>query len=486
MIDVCLLLEGSYPYVAGGVSTWVHELISTMKNIRFGIVFLGAAPDPTRTLKYEIPNHVIYFKEIYLHDYNLTPYRKRDPNKNDYLLLEQFYEEIFQKKYDLFPEFARRFRGEECCFDLQTFFSSEEVWNLLKKFYNRYGEESSFIDFFWTWRGTHLPLLQVLSGLLPAAKIYHSVSTGYAGLLGSIVKSLYGKKFLLTEHGIYTHERLLEISQASWIYEKEKKNFRAAKDLSLLKRWWIAMFQAISRLTYQNADQIYTLFEGNKIREMAEGADPDKISLIPNGIDLKLYGKLSREKKKNKQIGFIGRVVSIKDVKTFIQAAKMVLQNFPSAQFYIVGPTDEEPFYFEECQRMVETLHLDNHISFTGRVSINDYYRFLDVVVLTSLSEAQPYVILEANACGIPVVATDVGDCRGLLEGKDSRDRALGHSGIITAVSHPEQTAAAICRLLEEPTLTAQMEEAGKKRTKNYYDVEDLRSRYLNIYEQNL
>jgi polysaccharide biosynthesis protein PelF len=486
MIDVCLLLEGSYPYVAGGVSTWVHELISTMKDIRFGIVYIAPHSDPTRRLKYELPNHVIYLKDIYLHDYDLTSYRKRNPTNNDYTVVRKFYEDMFRGKFDGFPEFVELFRGDTCCLDSQTYFSSETIWEELKHFYNLYGGGMSFIDFFWTWRGTQLPLLQVLSGSFPKAKIYHAISTGYAGLLGAIAKIKTGDKFFLTEHGIYTHERLLEISQANWIYQSEEKSYRAAKELPVLKRWWIGMFQVMSRITYEFVDSIYTLYEGNKVREIIEGADPEKISIIPNGIDLKRYRDVVVQKKKTPQIGFVGRVVPIKDVKTFIQAAKIVLEKIPDAEFYIIGPTEEEPDYFDECQRLVEGLNVEEKVKFTGRADIIEYYKFLDLVVLTSLSEAQPYAILEANACGIPVVATDVGDCRGLLEGKDLLDQAFGVTGLLTEVSNAHQTAEAIIKILNDEKFCERAARAGKKRTETYYDVDFLSSRYLNIYEQNL
>jgi len=486
MIDVCLLLEGSYPYVAGGVSTWVHELITTMKDIRFGIVYIAPNSDPTRKLKYDLPNNVIYFRDVFLHDYDLQPYRAREPKPKDYVLLKKFCEELFQGKCDRFEEVIHLFRGEKCALDLQTYFSAPEIWDLLKYFYKRYGEEMSFIDFFWTWRGTQLPLLQVLHGALPRAKIYHSISAGYAGLMGAIAKVIYGEKYFLTEHGIYTHERLLEISQASWIYEKEKKNFRADRELSILKRWWIGMFDVMSMLTYKYADRIFTLFEGNRIREIVAGADPKKISIIPNGINLEDYGKIAIQKKETPQIGFIGRVVTIKDVKTYIFAAKLVLEKIPNAEFHIVGPTEEEEEYYHECQRLVEGMRLEDKITFTGRTDSKQYYQFLDLIVLTSLSEAQPYVVLEANACGIPVVATDVGACREMLEGKDPLDQSLGKSGLITEVSHPEQTAAGIIKLLKDKKLYEAAAQSGKMRVKKYYDVDDLRSRYLNIYEQNL
>ena len=94
MMDVCLLLEGSYPYVAGGVSTWVHQLLCAMTDIRFGIVFISPHLDPTRTLKYEIPPHVIYLKEVGLHDYSLSGTARRSVTQKDLEKIAFFYESL--------------------------------------------------------------------------------------------------------------------------------------------------------------------------------------------------------------------------------------------------------------------------------------------------------------------------------------------------------------------------------------------------------
>lgn len=486
MIDVCLLLEGTYPYVAGGVATWVHQLITAMKDIRFGIVFIGAHPDPTRRLKYEVPNHVLYLKEIYLHDYNLSHQRGRDPKEQDYLLLQQFYDDLGRDSFESFHNAMNLFRGEKACFDALSFFSSHEVWKMLTDFYRKNAGDISFLDYFWTWRATQLPLLQILKAEVPRARVYHAVSTGYAGLLGAIARDQYPSKFFLTEHGIYTHERMLEITQANWIYEREKNYYRAERELSFFKRWWITMFKVLSHAAYHFSDRIFTLYEGNKIREIAEGAGTDKITVIPNGLDLKAFDSIVVEKKREPHIGLIGRVVSIKDVKTFIQAARQVLLRIPNARFMVIGPTDEEESYYEECRMLVEALGLSERLVFTGRVNVMNYYRFLDLVVLTSISEAQPYVILEANVVGIPVVATDVGACREMLEGTTLEDRALGPSGLITEVANTQATAEAICQVLADKPLYQRMGEAGRERVRRYYDQDDLLSRYLNIYEQSL
>lgn len=486
MIDVCLMLEGTYPYVSGGVSTWVHQLISSMKDIRFGIVYVAAHSDPTRTAKYELPQNVIYLNEVCLHDYALEKRAKRRPRVKDVQTLQQFYDHLFVGSVDGFEPLVPLFRGDKPCFDFQNFFSSPEVWSGLVKYYDRFAPEASFLDFFWTWRGTHLPLLQVMMAELPRARIYHAISTGYAGLLGVLAKLEYGEKFFLTEHGIYTHERMLEIAQATWIYEREKMGYRAEKDLSLFKQWWLGIFKMMSGLAYRHADRMFTLYEGNRIREMLEGANPKKISIIPNGIDVQAFEAIPREKQSAPCIGFVGRVVSIKDPKTFIQAARLVLDRIPNAQFYIIGPLTEEEEYVDECKMLVDALKLDANIRFTGAGDVKEYYKFLDLVVLTSISEAQPYVILEAGAVGIPVVASDVGACREMLEGRGSEDAAIGQSGLVTEVSDPESTADAMMKLLSDPLLYRRCADAGKVRVERYYNQDDLLSRYLNVYEQGM
>lgn len=486
MMDVCLLLEGTYPYVSGGVATWVHQLIDSMKDIRFGVVHIAAHSDPTRTLKYQLPKNVVYLSDVYLHDYDLQKKAQRRLRSQDVEALKQFFDGAAAGDFKKFSEIVPLFQGERSCFDFESFFSSRLVWDALVSYYDRFASDQSFLDFFWTWRGTHLPLIQVMLGDLPRAKIYHAVSTGYAGLLGALAKQQFGKKFYLTEHGIYTHERMLEIAQATWIYERERAGYRAQSDLSLFKRWWLGIFAAMSSIAYLYSDRIFTLYEGNRIREILDGADSDKITIIPNGIDVETLGKLPRERRSAPHIGFVGRVVGIKDPKTFIQAARLILDDVPDATFYILGPTDEEEDYVEECKMLIEALHLEGRVKLMGRVDVKEYYSFLDVVVLTSISEAQPYVILEGGVMGIPMVATDVGACREMLEGRGVEDAAIGWSGLVTEVSNPRSTADAVIQLLTDKVLYERCSEAARVRVRRYYNQNDLLSRYLNLYEQGM
>ena len=176
------------------------------------------------------------------------------------------------------------------------------------------------------------------------------------------------------------------------------------------------MYNGISRMCYRSADRIVSLFEHNRRRQIELGADPDTAIVIPNGIDVPRFTSVVRKKREGFHVGLVGRVVPIKDIKTFVLAAKIVGDAVPEARFWCIGPTEEDPAYHDDCQRLVESLRLGDRFTFTGKADVLDFYSFLDVLLLTSVREAQPLVILEAYAAGVSVVSTSVGNVPELLE----------------------------------------------------------------------
>src|SRR5665647_57209 len=66
--DVCLVLEGTYPYVAGGVSAWVHELVGSLPDVRFALLHIGSEPGAYTKLHYQLPRNVVRLAEHYCHD----------------------------------------------------------------------------------------------------------------------------------------------------------------------------------------------------------------------------------------------------------------------------------------------------------------------------------------------------------------------------------------------------------------------------------
>ena len=129
---------------------------------------------------------------------------------------------------------------------------------------------------------------------------------------------------------IYTKERIAEISQADWIYEPDRFQINFSEGLGKLKQMWINLFLFLGQVAYDQATDIITLYSGNAATEVEFGAEERKISIIPNGIEPTRFNAIYDQhmarwqtSPEKKYVGFIGRVVPIKDVKTLLRAARI-------------------------------------------------------------------------------------------------------------------------------------------------------------------
>ncbi len=495
--DVCLLLEGTYPYAAGGVSSWVDQIVRGMPDLTFSLFYLGDQRAMRGTPHYKLPENVVSLSEVFLYD--KLPSTELTPGKTPKEVAHLFYQTLralfsgrtavvqiakFWELIDHLDAAGGKYTFGNLCKD-------HEAWELQLELYKRLASTESFIDFFWTTRFLPLPIWHLLSGRheLPAARVYHSVTTGYAGLIGAVAARKFKAPYVITEHGIYNNERLAEISRAGWIYEAENTVFRYSEGLSVFKRLWVEFFFFLARVAYSSADLVFALYQGNAALQIDYGAEPRKMEVLPNGIDPNKFDEALQKRSERLKtssgkhyVGFIGRVVTIKDVKTLIRSARILIQNVPGAVIQIIGPTNEDPEYFEECQAMVNEFSLQEVVLFLGSQNVVKVMDQIDVMILTSLSEGLPLVILEAFSAGIPVVATDVGACRELVHGRTSEDQALGPAGIITRVGSPSETAAALQKLVTNPSLLRDMGLAGRQRAERFYTQKALLARYHQVY----
>lgn len=490
--DVCILVEGTYPFVTGGVSAWIHSLISNLAEFTFTVVHIGAVRDADRRPKYELPPNVVGFTEVFVHEPSPQgeDLQKMSPSKVDWEDLAKLHEAFAHgdpaASIDVLHREARRWPNQAAASRL---FHSKESWDFLLESYRLRAPQSSFIDYFWTYRVTHMSLFAILNASLPKAHLYHATSTGYAGLAGALAKVRTGVPLLITEHGIYTREREIEIAQANWIHSDHPTSPRLDAQPGVFRAWWTQMFKFMSQFSYDCSDEIISLTRVNQRFQLQDGADPDRMQVIPNGVSVERFGNvrlLERADPERFVVGLVGRVVPIKDVKTFLQAIKIARDVIPALVAYVVGPLDEDASYYDECCEMARFLGIADVVQFTGRADVLDYYRHIDVLVLTSLSEGQPLVILEANCAGVPVVATDVGACRELLEGASRDDQELGPSGLLTSSASPHETAEALVRLWRDEPLRQRLARAGQERVRRFYREESVYEAYRGLYVNGL
>lgn len=495
--DVCLILEGTYPYVQGGVSSWVHQIVTQLPDTTFAIFYIGSTREQAAKKRYEPPPNVVSQTEVFifekLPEAQLQPVDwEGSPREDFYRKLKAFYLAgsetdrleawwhliVTLDRTDVNPTFGNLLRDEE-------------AWELLTEMNDRHVPDDSFIDFFWSVRFLHLPIWIALLARneIPSARVYHSVSTGYAGMLGAVASRRQGRPYFITEHGIYTKERIAEISQATWIYDPSSRYFDVTRGLGPLKRMWIGLFVFLGVLSYASAQRIISLFEGNTGLQIEFGAEARRLEVVPNGIDPFVFDA-SRAKRLERLaraedpiiIGFIGRIVPIKDVKTLIRAARSVLARNPNVRFDLMGPTEEDPEYFAECTQMVELMGLKESVLFLGPQNVRERLADLDLCVMTSISEGLPLVILEGFSAGVPCVATDVGACRELIFGRTPEDKALGRAGLLTKICSPLDTADALLQVISDRENLVKMGQAGRERVEKYYRQDEIMGIYRDYY----
>jgi glycosyltransferase involved in cell wall biosynthesis len=178
----------------------------------------------------------------------------------------------------------------------------------------------------------------------------------------------------------------------------------------------------------------------------------------------------------------IGRVVPIKDVKTFIRGIFMASRTMPDIEGWIVGPEEEDPDYAEECRALAQSLGLARNVRFFGFQRVSEMLPRIDLVVLTSISEALPLVVLEGFAAGVPAITTDVGSCRQLIEGGGEADRALGSAGMIVPIANPAAFAQAALTLLGDDARWRAAQRAGLARVRQFYGKQTMIDRYRSLY----
>jgi len=482
--DGCLLLEGTYPYISGGVSSWTHDLIVAHADLKFAIVSIVADKLPARQA-FKLPSNVVDWRTIAvgrLRQGNTSFRGVRELPARLAPALSAFLKGGGLREFSRLLELLSPVRADA---GTSSLLNSPEAWSTLTTMYNNGNRATSFLDYFWTWRALLTGLYSVVLSELPDAKVYHAISTGYAGLLAARASIETGRPSLITEHGIYTNERRIEIALADWLHDPGTLSLGEDVEPGGLKAMWANTFSAYSRTAYEAAHRITTLYAGNQDMQRRDGAPLGKLSIIANGIDVSRFSKIERAPAKRWPcIALIGRVVPIKDIKTYIRAVRILADTVTEFDALVLGPDDEDIEYARECRALVEQLGLKDRITFTGRVKLDEYLSRIDLNVLTSVSEAQPLVVLEAGAAGIPSVSTDVGCCRELLAGVANETPAFGEGGIITPLANPTAVAAALRDMITNPARLAAAGRAMKLRVDAFYNKGLIDRRYRQLYDE--
>ena len=203
-----------------------------------------------------------------------------------------------------------------------------------------------------------------------------------------------------------------------------------------------------------------------------------RVRVIHNGCDVE---SLHRRAERARQvrvpgdglvIGMVGRLDTIKDQPTLIHAAAILRQTCPALQLKLIGDGPKRG----ELEQLVSELDLKEHVEFLGsRLDIPEQLGTFDVFAFaTTSSEGFGIALIEALAAGVPVVATDVGPCREILES--------GKIGLLVPPSDAKALAGGIAQLLGDPVLSARLSRDGLRHARAHYDIRQTTRAYEALF----
>jgi len=474
--------EGTYPYVTGGVSTWADILMHELKNIDF--VLIPIQMHPYVKLKFDIPPNVTdiinvplwgteepieYIRQIAFAKIYESKLKTSEDDSLDVLnpIMILILDHIYRKKEDLdavgdaLYEFYEYFH----IYDYYETFRNEKLWLTYRKYIlEHYKDENEDIptvfDMIEGLRYLYRFFISILPKL-PDAHIYHSSAAAFCGLSCIIAKKKFGSKFLLTEHGVYIREQYLAASRAQMPYRT--------------KEFLMGLITLVSKLNFHFADIVSPVCNYNARWERKWGVDEAKIDTIYNGIDVNKFRKLEVKKEQDRPtVVMVARIDPLKDIQTYIKTAELVSKEIPDVLFKLYGPVNEKK-YFKECEALVAQLGIEHNFTFAGLTSSPESaYNEGDVVMLTSISEAFPFVVLEAMACERVVVSSDVGGTKEVLEGY----------GYIVKPKDYQEFADKVIYILKNPDIARDMGADARQKVLNGFTIEDMVDNYAKTYKQ--
>ena len=214
-----------------------------------------------------------------------------------------------------------------------------------------------------------------------------------------------------------------------------------------------------------------------------DGFLSEKIERIPNFIDFTVFTPVASDSKNavKRKIGvenfkivtFSGRFIRRKGVGFLLEAWKHVSKEFPDARLLLLG---DGPL-LEEMKRMALELGIASSVDFRRHVNqIADFLHATDIFVFPSLQEGLPNSLLEAMACGLPVVATRIGGIMDIV--KD------GESGILVKSGDSNDLTEGLLRLLKDDEFAAHIASNAYKTIRNSYSIDSIAPRYIYLYRQ--
>src|SRR5262245_15295733 len=238
---------------------------------------------------------------------------------------------------------------------------------------------------------------------------------------------------------------------------------------------------SLSRWKYRQVDMFICVSEAIRDMLISDGVAADRTVIVNEGIDLERVAaappaQLHEELWLPHRAPIVGNVAALvphKGQRHLIEAAALVIRQVPDARFMIAGEGELRP----ALERQIKDHHLEKHVFLAGfRPDILSVHKAFDVFVMSSVTEGLGTSLLDAMACGKPIVATTAGGMPEVVED--------GLTGLLVPPRDHEAMAEGIVRLLRDEALRTRMGEAGLARVRDQFSSERMVEDTLAVYQR--
>ena len=508
-VDVAIVAESTYPFLKGGVSAVVHDIVKGNQDLSFGILHVTWDSASRQEDLYGMPPNVKWVRPIYLSmQEHVEDFVRVDPGSTGLSSAKEV-AAVAARILDAVEAVAAGDNAPMLAlYDdgmnprTRTFF----VWSVLgtKEFMAAARQRLGglglpLIDTFWLLREFFSLSYAILSEDVPRARVYHAHTTGYASLLGAMAARQNGTKFLLTEHNLYVRDTVNALLGRSLALTLDQGDWKAM-DVAPTERAWMAWWIEMGRFCYPSAELITYLYP-SAVTEAADlGAPIGKAVIIPNGMRIPDFDAAHAKRReaveeilacdpaeRTWRLAYIARLVPIKGLVDLISTlGVLVSRGVTNFHLDVLGPTDHAPDYYMLCREQARTLGVEDYITFWGTADVRQALGGFDLLVLPSYNEGQPIVVLEAMTAGIPVVGTNVGGMGQLISDPLTTPggRTFDACGVLVNPDYVVGMANAIQEVIGSPQKYAEYSANARHRVVNFFQLDDVVGAYNRLYKE--
>jgi glycosyltransferase involved in cell wall biosynthesis len=274
----------------------------------------------------------------------------------------------------------------------------------------------------------------------------------FADIVGIPVSRLLGIPHIATCHGFISNDRNLRI------------------------------YNTFDIMALRFARKIIAVSEEIKRGLIRSGVRKSRVLLIQNAVELTMNNEIffqNRERtrkayginKKEIVLGYIGRLSEEKGLKYLIQAGSKLTHTGLPLKIMIIGSGPQKP----EMESLVQQMSLQNKVVFSGfQKYVEKILPAMDIFVLPSLTEGTPMALLEAMACGVPVVASAVGEIPNIIDS--------GKNGILIPPANPEKIAEAVLTICRNNDFRTKLSETAKETIRSKFNINEWMRKIESVY----